>query len=59
MGLLNHALVQRFMLTGHSISSFGDIAEERTVRALGLITLIQLPLRTVVLRGNSCWTPAP
>ena len=51
MGLLNHALVQRCLLTGHSISSFGDIAEERTVRALGLITLIQLPLRSVVLMG--------
>ena len=28
-----------------------------TNRALPLITLIRLPLRTVVLRGNSCRTP--
>ena len=33
-------------------SLFGDMAEERTVRVLGLITLIRLPLITVVLRGN-------
>ncbi len=44
-------------------SPLTDMGEERTVRALGLITLIRLPLRTVVLRGNSrqtaetSWTP--
>jgi hypothetical protein len=32
---------------------FGNLAEERTVRVLGLITLIRLPLITVVLRAYS------
>jgi hypothetical protein len=36
-------------------SPLTDMGEERTVRALGLITLIRLPLRNVVLRGNSHW----